>query len=84
MNNDARYTSYQNMVTQVNTGLVQMQKAAARMNLEETAKQLEASREKLERRKFAVGILGEFRRGKSTVINSLLEKEIMPSDILPT
>ena len=28
MNNDARYTSYQNMVTQVNTGLVQMQKAA--------------------------------------------------------
>ena len=55
MNNDARYTSYQNMVTQVNTGLVQMQKAAARMNLEETAKQLEASREKLERRKFAVG-----------------------------
>ncbi len=26
MNNDARYTSYQNMVTQVNTGLVQMQK----------------------------------------------------------
>ena len=84
MNNDARYTSYQNMVTQVNTGLVQMQKAAARMNLEETAKQLEARREKLERRKFAVGILGEFRRGKSTVINSLLEKEIMPSDILPT
>lgn len=64
MNNDARYTSYQNMVTQVNTGLVQMQKAAARMNLEETAKQLEASREKLERRKFAVGILREFRRGK--------------------
>ena len=84
MNNDARYTSYQNMVTQVNTGLVQMQKAAARMNLEETAKQLEASREKLERRKFAVGILGEFKRGKSTVINSLLEKEIMPADILPT
>ena len=31
MNNDARYTSYQNMVTQVNTGLVQMQKAAARL-----------------------------------------------------
>ena len=59
MNNDARYTSYQNMVTQVNTGLVQMQKAAARMNLEETAKQLEASREKLERRKFAVGQTGK-------------------------
>ena len=84
MNNDAKYTSYQNMVTQVNTGLVQMQKAALGMNLEETGKNLEASRKKLEERKFAVGILGEFKRGKSTVINSLLEKEIMPADILPT
>ena len=46
MNNDARYTSYQNMVTQVNTGLVQMQKAAARMNLEETAKQLQLASDK--------------------------------------
>lgn len=84
MNNDAKYTSYQNMVTQVNTGLVQMQKVASSMNLEETAKNLDASRKKLEQRKFSVGILGEFKRGKSTVINSLLEKEIMPADILPT
>lgn len=84
MNNDARYTSYQNMVTQVNTGLVQMQKAAMAMNLEETGKKLEGSRKKLEGRNFSVGILGEFKRGKSTVINSLLEKEIMPADILPT
>ena len=84
MTNDAGYISYQNMVTQVNTGLVQMQKIAQEMNLEETAKQLENRRKKLEARKFAVGILGEFKRGKSTVINSLLEKEIMPADILPT
>lgn len=84
MNTDAKYTSYQNMVTQVNTGLVQMQTAALDMNLEETGKSLEDSRQKLEKRKFAVGILGEFKRGKSTVINSLLGKEIMPADILPT
>ena len=41
MNNDARYTSYQNMVTQVNTGLVQMQKVAVAMKLEETGKRPE-------------------------------------------
>jgi ribosome biogenesis GTPase A len=28
--------------------------------------------------------MGEFRRGKSTVINALLGKEIVPSDIVPT
>lgn len=84
MSNDTKYTSYQNMVAQVNTGLVQMEEIAAKMDLEENRKALKKSREKLAGHKFAVGILGEFRRGKSTVINSLLEKEIMPSDILPT
>ena len=43
------------------------------MKLEETGKKLEESRKKLESRNFSVGILGEFKRGKSTVINSLLE-----------
>ena len=81
---NAKYTSYQNMVAQVNTGMVQMEKLAASMDLEENRKALEKSREKLTSHKFAVGILGEFKRGKSTVINSLLEKEIMPADILPT
>lgn len=84
MSNDTKYTSYQNMVAQVNTGLVQMEEIAAKMDLEENRKALKKSREKLAEHKFAVGILGEFRRGKSTVINSFLEKEIMPSDILPT
>lgn len=84
MSNEAKYSSYQSMVAQVNTGMVQMEEIAAKMDLEENRKALAKSREKLTEHKFAVGILGEFRRGKSTVINSLLEKEIMPSDILPT
>ena len=84
MNNDARYTSYQNMVTQVNTGLVQMQKVAVAMKLEETGKKLEESRKKLESRNFSVGILGEFKRGKSSFINALLGREILPVDALPT
>lgn len=32
---------------------------------------------------FTVAVVGEFKRGKSTFINALLDKEILPSDILP-
>lgn len=83
MNNDEMYTNYQNMVTQVNTSLVQLEKTAKALNMEETQKRLVARREKLEKRCFAVGILGEFKRGKSSLINSLLCTEIIPVDILP-
>lgn len=32
---------------------------------------------------FTTAVVGEFKRGKSTFINALLGKEILPSDILP-
>lgn len=34
--------------------------------------------------KFHLGIVGEFKRGKSTMINSLIGRELLPTDILPT
>lgn len=40
--------------------------------------------ELLRSRKFRVAVVGEFRRGKSTFINALLGKEILPADVLPT
>ena len=33
--------------------------------------------------RFSISVVGEFKRGKSTFINALLGKEILPSDILP-
>jgi ribosome biogenesis GTPase A len=40
--------------------------------------------QRLEEQTFTVAIVGEFRRGKSTLINALLGQDILPSDILPT
>lgn len=80
---DADYETYQNMVMTVNTGLREMKKLCKDLKLDENGKALQKAGEKLENHKFAVGIMGEFKRGKSTVINSLLEKEIMPADIMP-
>lgn len=78
------YATYQSMVSQVSASLLELEKVCRRLKLEENAKNLKKSREKLADHKFAVGIMGEFKRGKSTVINSLLEKEIMPADIMPS
>lgn len=78
------YASYHGKVAEVNTALTQMSKICGQLELTESQKTIEASRHKLTSHKFSVGIMGEFRRGKSTVINALLGKEIMPSDVLPT
>lgn len=81
--NDQDYTSYHGKMAEVNTALTQMSKLCGQLELEESRKAIEASRHKLTSHKFSVGIMGEFKRGKSTVINALLGREIMPADILP-
>ncbi len=81
--NNQDYTSYHGKVAEVNTALTEMSKLCGQLELEESQKTIEASRHKLTSHKFSVGIMGEFKRGKSTVINALLGQEIMPADILP-
>lgn len=41
-------------------------------------------REALESRRFRVAVVGEFNRGKTSFINALLGKEILPADYMPT
>lgn len=79
-----QYQNYQEMVVNVNSGLERMETICGQLGMEEKQKSLAAARRKMASHKFAVGILGEFKRGKSTVINSLLEKEIVPADVVPT
>lgn len=39
--------------------------------------------EKLEHMSFQVAVVGEFKRGKSSFINALLRKQILPADVIP-
>ena len=77
------YVNYQNMISLVTTALSDMERLCEQMKMEENRQEIERIQKKLSGHIFSVGIMGEFKRGKSTVINSLLEKEIMPADILP-
>lgn len=69
---------------EVSAILRQLALAASELGLGPEVAEVEALRDKVESQVFTVGIVGEFRRGKSTLINALLGDAILPSDVLPT
>lgn len=77
------YIGYQSMLTSVTTGMAQLDGICKRLSMEGQAAELKNLEERLKNHIFSVGIMGEFRRGKSTVINALLGQEIVPADIVP-
>lgn len=49
----------------------------------EYAEKLHALGQQIASRQYRVAVIGEFKRGKSSLINALLGAEILPTDILP-
>ena len=46
--------------------------------------ELDSLLDKLGNRQYTVAVVGEFKRGKSSLINALLGMNILPADVLPT
>jgi small GTP-binding protein len=47
------------------------------------SKRIDSLKKRLEKNEFQLVILGQFKRGKSTLINSLLGEQILPTSIVP-
>lgn len=77
------YIGYQSMLASVTSGIVQLDSICRHLSMEGHADELKIVGGRLKNHIFSVGIMGEFRRGKSTVINALLGQEIVPADIVP-
>ena len=77
------YQNYQSMVTTVTTGITQMDEVCRHLSMDAQADELSGIGQRLKEHVFSVGIMGEFKRGKSTVINALLGSKIIPADIMP-
>lgn len=58
-------------------------RAAHRLDAPELAQRCEELVERAESEVFRVAVVGEFKRGKSTLINALLGQEVLPADVLP-
>lgn len=83
MGEQNNYTNYHGMVNTVTAGMVKLDGVCRHLAMDAQAQEIEEFGDRLRNHVFSVGIMGEFRRGKSTVINALLGQEIVPSDIVP-
>ena len=80
---DISYMGYQEMIADINTALEKTSEVMTQLELTDQAQQAKDASAKLKSHVFSVGIMGEFKRGKSTVINALLGEKIAPADVVP-
>jgi hypothetical protein len=65
------------------TDLERLREYGLELDLNKSVKLLDEVIERIKTCKFSIAVVGEFKRGKSTFINALLGREILPSDLLP-
>ncbi|MCI5752781.1 MAG: dynamin family protein [Oscillospiraceae bacterium] len=81
--NYGSYTSFREMMDELSENLNQLKIYCGDLGLDNTAKSISDTVEKNAKERFEVAIVGEFKRGKSTLINALLGQEVLPADVLP-
>ncbi len=81
--NYGSYSGFKQTVSELTESLTQLKEYSEDIGLEHTAKSIGETIEKVAKEHFEVAIVGEFKRGKSTLINALLGQEVLPADVLP-
>ena len=81
--NYGSYSAYKQTVSDLTEDLNQLKEYSESIGLVHTAKSIGETIEKIASEHFEVAIVGEFKRGKSTLINALLGQEVLPADVLP-
>lgn len=77
------FAGYRQMVTDVRDDLLKLQNYSESLGLEQNAASIGEVLEKSANDAFSVAVIGEFKRGKSTLINALLEQDVLPTDAMP-
>ena len=68
------------LVDQALAGLDEGRRLALHKEREDLARTLDGARAKLDQRSISVAVVGEFKRGKSTLVNALLQTAVCPVD----
>ncbi len=82
--NSFSFVNYKQTIFKLSTVLRRLRDFSEKLNLEQSIQAIDAVLQRLETNSFSIAVVGEFKRGKSTFINALLGRAILPSDILPT
>ena len=83
INYQSTFSGVQKAIISLVGDLKQLKRFSRDLNLEKSIPLIDDVIERVQNKSFSVAIVGEFKRGKSTFINSLLGCNILPSDILP-
>ena len=78
------YSTHRQLEFALAGDLDRLRALAAELGMSEVAKRIARDHDRIADRFFSIAVVGEFKRGKSTFINALLGKEILPADIAPT
>ena len=77
------FSGYRQMVTDVRDNLLKLQDYSEALELSQNMASIKDVLEKSSNDVFSVVVIGEFKRGKSTLINALLEQDVLPTDAMP-
>ena len=64
--------------------LRELREFADQLHLSDILARIDRVVERIEKSFFTVAVVGEFKRGKSTLINALLGEYVLPADVIPT
>jgi len=77
------FSSYNSIVNTITHDLKKLREFSQDLKLDGNASAIDVVLKRLADSSFSVAVVGEFKRGKSTLINALLEKDVLPTDVLP-
>ena len=83
MDTRTKITNYRQTVMSLTADLQNLRRYCAELGLEASVAGVDGVLARLEGDAFNVAVVGEFKRGKSTLINALLGRSILPADVLP-
>ena len=76
--------SYKKTITELTQDLAKLEVYSKNLEMENTGVTLHELNERIKTDRFNLAVLGEFKKGKSALINALLRTPVLPVDILPT
>lgn len=81
--NFSNFSNYKQTVIKLTNDLKELREYSEKMGMQGNVTGIDEVMKRLIEDNFNVAIIGEFKRGKSTLINALLGKDVLPMDVMP-
>jgi signal recognition particle receptor subunit beta len=78
------YIDYTQVCLTLTRDLTQLQVFAERLHLQTSSELIQGALTRLGKGTFTIAVIGGFKAGKTTLINALIGKAILPTEVLPT